>query len=114
MITVTFDADLPERSKTGKRNFQTEWQPGLTVATFLKREGFGPSERASMLAAVNSEHQPMETELQDGDDLLVTMAIQGGSRMADVRWRMSNVTPGFLSFTPFDLRDSTFHTGHST
>jgi sulfur carrier protein ThiS len=78
MISVLFDADLPERSRTGKREFQIDWEPELTVAKFLKREGFGPSERASMLAAINGEHVQMEEPLKDGDSLMVTMAIQGG------------------------------------
>lgn len=78
MINVLFDADLPERSKTGQRTFQAPWEEGLTIAKFLKREGFGPSERAAMLAAINGDHADMERELKDGDELMVTMAIQGG------------------------------------
>ena len=31
-----------------------------------------------MLAAINGEHVNMDTQISDGDSLLVTMAIQGG------------------------------------
>ncbi len=78
MIRVTFDGDLPERSKTGQRAFESEIEAGTTVAKFLKGEGFGPSERTAMLAAINGEHVNMDTQISDGDSLLVTMAIQGG------------------------------------
>lgn len=79
MIRVTFDGDLPERSKTGQSRFESEIEAGTTIAKFLKGEGFGPSERTAMLAAINGEHVDMDTELADGNSLLVTMAIQGGS-----------------------------------
>lgn len=76
MIDVRLFATLPMRSSTGRKEFQLEPRPGLTVGDIVDAEGLRRNE--IHIVMINGTHGSLESELADGDRLGLFPPVGGG------------------------------------
>jgi molybdopterin synthase sulfur carrier subunit len=76
MIDVRFFATLVEPPGQGRRHFQMEARPGLTVRAVLAHEAV--PEAAVHIIMVNGMHGGLDSPLRDGDRLGVFPPVGGG------------------------------------
>ncbi len=76
MIEVRLFATLAPRSRQGKRRFEVEPAPGLTVRDVVHREGLAPADIQIVMR--NGSHAKMDSELEDGDRIGLFPPVGGG------------------------------------
>lgn len=76
MIDVRLFATLPMRSVTGRKQFELESRPGLTVREVVEAEGLKTTD--VHIVMINGLHGTMESELGDGDRLGLFPPVGGG------------------------------------
>jgi molybdopterin synthase sulfur carrier subunit len=76
MIDVRLFATLPMHSATGRKEFQLEPRPGLTVRRVVFDEGLAEGE--IHIVMVNGTHGTLDSELKDGDRLGLFPPVGGG------------------------------------
>lgn len=76
MIDVRLFATLPMRSATGRKEFQLDATPGLTVREVIEGEGLKVGEVHIIL--INGLHASLDSELADGDRLGAFPPVGGG------------------------------------
>lgn len=76
MIDVRLFATLPMHSSTGRKAFQLEPVPGLTVRDVVAGEGLGEAEIHIIM--VNGAHATMDSRLSDGDRVGLFPPVGGG------------------------------------
>lgn len=76
MIDFRLFATLPMRSATGRKEFQLDPTPGLTVRDVVEGEGIKPAE--IHIVMINGLHGSLDSELSDGDRVGVFPPIGGG------------------------------------
>lgn len=76
MIDVRLFATLPMRSAAGRKEFQLEAVPGLTVRQVIEGEGLSVGEVHIIL--INGLHGSLDSELVDGDRLGAFPPVGGG------------------------------------
>ncbi|MCS6803134.1 MAG: MoaD/ThiS family protein [Chloroflexota bacterium] len=78
MITVVMYLDLPQLSRSGKKEQQIPFEPGMRARDILDRE-FPASDHDLIMIAINGEHSPPETPLRDGDKVELLHPMVGGA-----------------------------------
>jgi molybdopterin converting factor small subunit len=76
VIDVRLFATLPMRSVTGRKQFELESRPGLTVREVVEAEGLKTTD--VHIVMINGLHGTMESELGDGDRLGLFPPVGGG------------------------------------
>lgn len=76
MIDVRLFAVLPMRSATGRKQFQVEARPGLSVREVVRGEGL--REEDVFLIMINGLQAQLDSTLQDGDVLSLFPPVGGG------------------------------------
>lgn len=76
MIEVRLFATLPMRSEKGRKQFELEAVPGLTVREVAAQEGLDEAE--IHLVMINGSHGSLDSVLEDGDRLGLFPPIGGG------------------------------------
>ncbi|MCL5734947.1 MAG: MoaD/ThiS family protein [Actinobacteria bacterium] len=76
MIDVRLFAALSMHSTTGRKRFEMESRPGLTVREVIEAEGLKPGD--VHLVMINGLRGTMESELRDGDRLSFFPPLGGG------------------------------------
>ena len=79
MISVVMYLDLPQLSRSGKKEQQIPYEPGMRARDILDRE-FPTSDHDLIMVAINGEHSPPETPLRDGDKVELLHPMVGGAR----------------------------------
>lgn len=78
MISVTFFASLPERSKSRKKVLDVTHEPGMTIKDILVSEGFSEDDCGFIMAMLNGRHVELDVILDDGDSIGLMVAMAGG------------------------------------
>jgi molybdopterin converting factor small subunit len=76
LIEVRLFATLPMRSRTGRKQFELDPRPGLTVRDVAHAEGVDEAE--IHLVMINGTHGNLDSPLHDGDRLGLFPPIGGG------------------------------------
>jgi molybdopterin converting factor small subunit len=76
VIEVRLFATLPMRSQKGRKQFEVEPHPGLSVRDVIAGEGLDESE--IHLVMINGSHGTLDSPLSDGDRLGLFPPIGGG------------------------------------
>ncbi|MFN8532960.1 MAG: MoaD/ThiS family protein [Dehalococcoidia bacterium] len=78
MISVVMYLDLPQLSRSGKKEQRIPYEPGMRACDILNRE-FAQSAHDLIMVAINGEHSPHETVLHDGDKVELLHPMVGGA-----------------------------------
>lgn len=76
MIDVRLFATLPMRSTTGRKEFQLEPRPGLTVGEIVDGEGLRRGD--VHIVMINGKHGSLDSVVVDGDRLGIFPPVGGG------------------------------------
>jgi sulfur carrier protein ThiS len=78
VISVVMHLDLPQQSRSGRKELHLPYQPGMRAQDILDRE-FAPSAHELIMVAVNGEHVSPDTPLRDGDCVELLHPMVGGA-----------------------------------
>ncbi len=76
MIDVRLFATLPMHSAKGRKEFQLEAVPGLTVRSVVLGEGLAENE--VHIVMINGQHGNLDSELHEGDRVGLFPPVGGG------------------------------------
>lgn len=78
MVKVRLFPTLAQRSNSGQERYELPYQPGMTPADIIRREGFTGEDAEYIVVMVNNEQSDPDRALQDGDQVELLVSIQGG------------------------------------
>jgi sulfur carrier protein ThiS len=77
VISLVMYLDLPQLSRSGKKQQRLPYEPGLRAVDLLDRE-FPTGGHELIMVVVNGEHSPHTTALKDGDTVELLHPMVGG------------------------------------
>ena len=77
-VHVKLFPTLANLSSSKRSDYDVDWHDGLTSKELLEAEGFQEHDIESCLAIINDEQAQMDTDIVDGDNVELRVAIHGG------------------------------------